>query len=298
MNKIITLCLLIAFCLWPAGPAQSAGRDDRLPPGLEVGEITGPGREQLIRSLKKLTRSGRAAGRLSGRVELVSQAAAERETVALETPEGQPRQAYQPDPFTRRVWKVEERDNVTTLNSYDLERWTGDLVFDWQVASSEGGVTDQGRLTINLDRTRGGYLATQGLTPSLSSSSSSVTKFEDRLAEEIVRRLTLELGRSPSASELESASDDWSRKARRLASAGDWEGARSLWQELLGLNPNYGPALYNLGHYYEHQKYPEEAWRYYRSAFVSEASLLHRQALTRLTESLAKADRLPQRHAR
>jgi tetratricopeptide (TPR) repeat protein len=63
----------------------------------------------------------------------------------------------------------------------------------------------------------------------------------------------------------------------------------------LDQNPDYSPPLYNLGLYWELRKNPEEAWRYYRRAFRADASPLHREALTRLTDTLTKAGRAPGR---
>ncbi len=302
MNRnVVAAALLIGLLAvfgWSPGLAR-AEYAYRLPEGLQVGDIDGPGREAVIRALKKHTRSGSERSVLSGRVSLNQREAAERETVALKKPSGPPYLTYKPDPFTTRLWKVEETPETLALESFDLERFTGTMVFDWRLAAAQGGAAlDQGRIEVDVDRIRGGYLASQGAAPPLRGGRSEGSKLEARLAEEVVRLLTLDLGRGVSAAELESGDDSWSRRARALAGNGDWEGARKLWLEVLELNPEYGPALYNLGLYHERRKEPEEAWRYYRSAFLSEASDRHRAALTRLTETLAQAGRLPKRNAR
>ena len=298
MNRAVAVWLGLLICVSAlnlAGCAGNSARAYKLPAGVAVGDISGPGRDQLSRALKKRGGGGSAQMILSGRVSLSSQVAGERETVPQEVAAGPPYPAYQPDPFTARVWPVEETPMATQLDTYDLQRLTGDMIFDWRLASKTGGQVDSGRVVMNIDRTRGGYLATQGLTPPLTGSRAKNDDIENRLADELVRLLTLDLGRRPGASELESGGDSLSRKAKSLASSGDWNGARNLWLELLGQNPKYAPALYNLGLYWERQNDPEEAWRYYRAAFLSDGSDLHRESLTRLTETLSRAGRLPKR---
>lgn len=291
------LCLLLLIA--SAVPAWAARDNYRLPAGIKVGGISGPGCEELVRVLKSRTGGGGQQGVLSGQVSLVSRMAPERETVALKEPAGEPYEIYKPDDFTTRLWRVEERPMADTTQIFDLERQTGTMVFDWRVTSPEGRLMDQGRVTLDINRSRGGYLASVGVTPPLGGGSrGQAAKFERYLAEELARLLTLDLGWAVSTSNLESGNDKWSREARSLASRGDWEGARRLWLELLDMNSEYGPALYNLGLYYERQKNPEEAWGWYRKAFLSEGSDLHRAALTRLTESLSRSGRLPKRNVR
>lgn len=294
---VLPLTCLILLIL-PVSPSWAARDNHRLPGGVKVGDISGPGCEELTRALKKKSGGGRQ-GILSGRVSLVSRMNPERETVPLEEPAGEPYEIYKPDDFTTRLWRVEETPMATRLHNFDLERQAGAMVFDWRVTSPEGRLLDQGRVTLDIYRSRGGYLASVGVTPPLGGGNrADIVKFERYLAEEMVRLLTLDLGWAVTAANLESGDDRWSREARGLALSGDWEGARRLWLELLDMNPKYGPALYNLGLYYERRKNPEKAWSYYRQAFLSEGSDLHRAALTRLTESLSRAGRLPKRNAR
>lgn len=298
MNRAISVLLGLLVCASAAGLAGCAGGSagtHRLPTGVAVGDISGPGHEQLGRALKKRGGGGQAQMILSGRVSLSRQLTDERETVPLEVPAGPPYSAYEPDPFTSRVWQVERTPMATELTDFDLQRLTGDMIFDWRLDSKTGGLVDSGRVVLDIDRTKGGFLATQGLTPPLNGSRSKGSELEKRLADELVRLLTLDLGRFPGASALASGDDPLSSKAKRLAASGDWDGARKLWLELLSQNPRYAPALYNLGLYWERQKDPEEAWRYYRAAFLSDGNQHHRQALTRLTETLKRAGRLPQR---
>lgn len=290
-------CLILLIL--SASPSWAARDNHRLPGGIKVGDISGPGCEELTRALKKKSGGGGRQGDLSGHVSLVSRMNPEREIVPLEEPAGEPYEIYKPDDFTTRLWRVEETPMAERLHNFNMERQTGAMIFDWRVTSPEGRLLDQGRVTLDIDRSRGGYLASVGVTPPLGGGNrGDIAKFERYLAEEIVRLLTLDLGWAVTAANLESGDDKWSREARGLASRGDWEGARRLWLELLDMNSKYGPALYNLGLYYERQKNPEKAWSYYRQAFLSEGSDLHRAALTRLTESLSRAGRLPKRNAR
>ena len=297
MNRAGTV--LLGLLIWAAasglaGCASSSVRAYKLPAGVAVGDISGPGHEQLSRALKK---RGGGSGQmtLSGQVSLSRQSAGEYETVPQEVSAGKPYTAYKPDPFTGRVWQVKETPTAIELDSYDFQRITGDMVFDWRLTSKAGSLVDSGRVVMNIDRTRGGYLATKGLTPPLTGSRAKSDDIENRLADELVRLLALDLGRYPGSSELEVGDDSLSRKAKRLAASGDWDEARKLWRDLLSQNRQYAPALYNMGLYWERRKDPEEAWRYYRAAFISDGSDRHRQALTRLTETLSRAGRLPKR---
>lgn len=290
--------LLSILLIFPAARANAAGYDFRLPDGVRIGEISGPGSEQLSRALKKRAGRGAAEFVLSGQVSLSQASQREKELVPREKAAGPPYEDYLPDPFTGRVWRQEVNPTATALEGFDLERYQGLMILDWTL-SAGGRAVNSGRTHLDINRTRGGYLAREGLAPPLASAKGadrgSDKKFETRLADDLVRQLALDLGRAVTASDLERAGDKWSRRARGLASAGDWEGARKEWEALLEMNPNYGPALYNLGVYWEKAHRPEEALRYYRAAFVSEASVLHRQTLTRLTETLSRAGRLPGR---
>ena len=127
------------------------------------------------------------------------------------------------------------------------------------------------------------------MVPEISAVKGTDQKFEARLADDLVRLLALNLGRGAKVSELETGKDKWSRRAKSLASSGDWDGAKKEWETLLEMNPKYSPALYNLGIYWERARNPQEALRCYRAAVVNDASILHRAALARLTETLGRA---------
>lgn len=293
MSKKFFLIVSVLSLLLFANSALAADYVFLLPKGLKIGEISGPGNEQLSRALKKRLSKGPTSYILSGAVHLDQSSRREKESVPLEKPAGEVYEEYVPDPFTHRLWRQKVTPEATSLDSFDLERYLGLMTLDWVITSAGNGeVLNQGRVILDINRTRGGYLATEGMVPQMSSQKSD-REFEDRLADDLVRLLALDLGRSASVSELESGGDKWSRSAKSLASAGDWEGARREWEKLLEMNPKYGPALYNLGIYWEHNSKPEEALRYYRAAFVSEASVRHRRTLTRLTETLRRAGRLP-----
>lgn len=278
-------CLSFLFVCLTGCSGKSAPQKVALPPGITIGQISGPGAEAVSKAL-----AGRSSGRghasvLSGQVSLNSKQGRETESVPEKKPVGQPYQSYQPDPFTKKLWKVDKYDEATMVSDYNLERLSGLLTFDWRLSPSG----QSGRVVLDVDRTRGGFLAAKGVAPAMGASRSDMIELDNYLAEELVRLLVLELGRDLGVSDLESASDAWSRKARSHVAAGNWEEARKLWLEILEMNPDYGPAHYNLGLYWEKKRNPEEAWRSYRAAFLSEASPLHRRALSRLTESLAKS---------
>ncbi|MDR2945236.1 MAG: tetratricopeptide repeat protein [Candidatus Adiutrix sp.] len=298
MNKAAVFVILLLAVLLPTGCAGTSNTAGKLPAGVTLGELRGPGQEQLRQALKKRLGGGPQQMILSGEISLAQTRSSERETVPQTVAAGPPYIVYKADPFTRRVWPVEERPMAVAFNNYDFQRQSGQVVLDWRLADKNGLLADSGRLATDIDRTRGGYLARRGLAPSLNGPASDAAlqnRLAERLAEDLARLLALDLGRNPGALELEGGDDALSREAKSLASSGEWDEARSRWLELLRQNPQYAPALYNLGLYWEQRQDPEEAWRYYRAAFLSEGSPRHRRALTRLTETLRRADRLPQR---
>ncbi len=273
---------------------------DTLPQGVTIGQISGPGQEYLIKQLEKREGSGPATSLLNGRVTAHSLVRRERETVPLTTPTGEDSYlTYTPNIFTKRLWLIEEEPTREMLEDYELERFLGELTLDWQLVATGGGrILAEGQVKVDANRTIGGYLATRGLTPRLESEKKTAAleeKLEKHLIDELVRLLSLDLGRSPNPSEIEVGDDSLSRKAKSLAKDGQWEEARKLWEELLRQNPRYGPPLFNMGLYYEYKQNPEAAWKMYREAFLSEATEEHREALTRLTEALDRAGRLPKR---
>ncbi len=292
------LAILALLSLGLGAPARAEVRL-LLPPGLAVGAISGPGGEDVARALKKYQAGGETRGLLGGRLSLTRGLTAERETVPVEKEAGPPHPVYEADPFTQRLWPTEEFPMVTDVENFDLERFTGHLVFDWQVTPLSGGAaSESGRAVLDMDRTRGGFLAELGLTEPLAQTTSNLEATgRERLAGELVAQLLLTLGRHPAPSEIESGQDSLSPQAKRLAAAGDWESAKTLWLDLLKQNPDYPPPLYNLGLYWEFRKNPEEAWRYYRLAFRADATPRHREALTRLTDTLARAGRRPDRQS-
>lgn len=296
MYKKLFLAAALMGLMLSCPLAMAADYIFKLPQGIKIGEISGPGREQLKRALKKRTQGGSASLILSGHVQLWQSSQAEREMVPLPKPSGEPYEDYLPDPFTGKAWRQKVQPTVTTIDAFDFQRYLGIMTLDWTLtASGSKEVVDQGRVLLDINRTRGGYLSTEGVVPGMSAGGRADKIMEARLADDLVRLLSLDLGRAASASELESGKDEWSRRAKKLASLGDWDGARNEWETLLGLNPKYGPALYNLGIYYERGHNPEKALDYYRAAFLSDGSVLHRMALTRLTETLRLAGRLPGR---
>lgn len=259
-----------------------------LPRGLSVGQIEGPGADDLIRALNsRSSASGEAS--ISGTVSFQEQVTEERETVPVTVAAGKPQAMYKPDPFTERLWRVKETPTATELRDFDFQRLSGEMVFDWQITDKNGAKLDSGRSRVDVNRSFGGFLASQKLAPGQTNPKTLATEARQLLAEEMTRSLALDLGREPSPSEIETAPDTWSREALAAATRNDWEAARALWLEALELNSNFAPALYNLGLYCERDKNPETALEYYQKAFIANGSPLHRAALSRLTESMLRA---------
>lgn len=273
--------------------ARQAAQVPKLPAGVKLGSITGQGSEEVIRALRNYTAIGGNTGVLSGRVSISRGVHSEKETVPRLVPSGEPYPTWAADPFTRKLWPVEKADTALEMESYRLQRFTGILTFDWILSHKVGG-EQSGRVELDIDRTRGGFLASLGAAPPMTQDASREA-MEKMLADELVHILVLDIGRSPNSRDLEYGDDPQSREAKNLAGSGRWDKARDVWLDLLRQNPQYSPALYNLGLYHEYKKEPEAAWEYYRRAFLSSANDMHRAALTRLTESLRSSGRLPTR---
>lgn len=292
MIKVHTFLGLFVLILLVC-PALVGAERVAFPPGFLVGTITGTGGEQLTRLLQKYETTGPRKTTLGGQLSWNNAATREQQTVLVERPFGQATELYKPDPFTAKLWLTEEINMKPGLESYELQRFSGSVVFNWQL---DGAVESRkGQADIELDRVRGGYLAQKGLAPTLGSEGAGKDELEERIVKELVLMLLLDLGRHPDASEIESGSDPLSSQAKKLAVSGDWEGARKIWEGLLKQNPKYGSPLFNSGLYYERKQQPEEAWRYYRAAFLSQATDTRRATLTRLTGTLGRAERLPTR---
>ncbi|UQZ88070.1 hypothetical protein C4J81_02105 [Deltaproteobacteria bacterium Smac51] len=290
--RVLAVLSVTAIVLTGGCAVTSSNARLNLPKGVSIGQINGPGGEELAKTLRSRT-SGGADAVLSGQVSFREEVTSERETVPVTVKAGKARTVYKPDPFTSRLWKVDEIPTITEFQSFDFQRIKGEMVFDWSLTAPNIGVIDTGRAAVDLNRTFGGFMASEKVAPSTQNPDQLAKEARTLLAEEMTRALTLDLGREPSPSEIETADDEWSRRARTMAMRGDWEGAKAVWMEALELNPLFSPALYNLGLYYERHKKPEEARKYYQEAFVAEATDLHRAALTRLTETLMRAGRLP-----
>lgn len=292
---MINYRIFLGLILMAALTCPPLAEADRIsfPPGLVVGTITGPSGEQLTRALRKYESGGPPRATLGGKLGWSQSVVTERETVPVDQPSGQAYELYKPDPFTAKLWLTEETPTKSGLESYELQRFTGSVVFDWQLEGVEK--EQKGQATIEVDQIYGGYLAKKGLALSLSQARAGKDELKKRLVKELVLLLLLDLGRHPAAGEIENGSDPLSHQARKLAVSGNWEGARKLWLELLNQNPSYGPPLFNLGLYYELHQQPREAWRYYRAAFSSKATDKRRATLARLTKTLSQAKRLPTR---
>ncbi len=281
---ILLLAVISLAACASQGPAAS-----RAPMlhNIAIGQIQGPGAEELTRALKAQA-SGAAQATLGGTISFREAVSEERETVPVTVAAGKPESVYKPDPFTKRVWLTEETPTATEFQTFDLQRVAGEMLFNWQITGKDGRVIDSGVSKADLNRTFGGFMAAQKVAPGPQNSDRLLSEARRALAEEMTRLLALSLGRQPSPDEIETAPDDWSRRAKNAASRGDWEEAKNIWLEALDLNPNFAPAHYNLGLYYERAGEPERALSSYQRAFVADGSPRHRAALTRITEAAGR----------
>lgn len=288
--KIILLCLALPSFILGGCAARHAARPPQLPADLSLGQITGPGAEEIVKILRRHLNSQKGGRVLSGRLSFQDSFNEEREKVAQKVAVGEPREAWLADPFTKKYWLEEETDYEERENEYKLQRSTGVLIFDWSVGPAGGAPSRSGRIELDTDATGGGFLGSIGAAPKAGGRPSG-RKLAEVLGEDLVALLALELGRQLKASDLDWTSDAQSRQAHKLAGEGCWDEARDIWLQLLELNPEYGPALYNLALYYEYKGQPQEALAYYQRAFLSDSSPRNRAALTRLTKAVANQDR-------
>ncbi|KXS55996.1 MAG: hypothetical protein AMR96_05105 [Candidatus Adiutrix intracellularis] len=258
MFKLVQVCLFSLFYIEASLCVLLAqgcgGYVYKLPSGIKVGSISGSGTEIVTRALTSRVQGGITNSILSGQISLNRQVDSENEIVPLKVAASQSYFSYQPDPFTRRLWIESTTPSTTQLTSFKFERLTGNIIFNWRLISPDEQDINKGQIILDINCTKGGFLAAAGAAPPLNDSRVFGAVLENRLADELVSYLALNLGRTPSALELESGRDKLSRKAKILASAGDWEGAKKLWLELLIQNPKYAVANYNLGLYWERQK--------------------------------------------
>ncbi len=288
--KLIILCLALASLIAGGCAARQAARPPHLPADLSLGEISGPGAEEIVKILRRYLSGQKGDLVLSGRLSFQDSFNEEREKAAHKVAVGEPREAWLADPFTKKYWLGEETDYEERVDEYKLQRSTGVLIFDWSVGPAGGAPSRSGRIELDTDATRGGFLASIGAAPKAAGQISG-RKLAEALGEDLAALLALELGRQLKASDLDWASDAQSRQAHKLAGEGRWDEARDIWLQLLELNPEYGPALYNLALYYEYKGQPQEALAYYQRAFLSDSSSRNRAALTRMTKAVANQER-------
>jgi hypothetical protein len=276
------LVLLAVAALLAAGCAPPPRR--HLEASIAVGAFSGPGGDRLAAELSaRSRRSPDPALVLSGTTSFDSSLVPGRERVLAEPPR---QAAAAPAPAgpggPSGGW--EER-------TIPFQSFTATLKADWTLSDpATGAVARAGTTSDTLRRSAGGWLAEQGAAPEAAPADPEALRLlSAALADQIIE----ELGPALDASALGRADDDRSRRALRLAEAGDWGAAAELWEELVALNPEYAPALYNLGLHHERLGELEEAWSFYRRAYLAQSVPLHREALTRLTDSLDRLGRPP-----
>ncbi|MDR2455639.1 MAG: tetratricopeptide repeat protein [Deltaproteobacteria bacterium] len=262
---IAALSLALAFS---ALGCTSVAPRKHLAENILAGGFSGPAGEELAKALAaKSGRGGRKSLKLEGHTLLSYQTRQSRENVAPDEGAYTAAQPFQSD----------------TMSSTLTARWT-------LTDMSTGRIVKSGETADTLRRAAGGWLASQG-----AAAEALPSEIEARgvLALALADQIIEELGPAWDSSAIEGADDERSRKARQLAMAGRWDEAADLWKELTALNPDYASAHYNLGLYYERNGRLEEAWASYRRAFLSQGHPHHREALTRLTDSLDRLGRRP-----
>jgi tetratricopeptide (TPR) repeat protein len=284
----LLLLLALAAGWLTAGCAAPPKR--LLPPGISVGAFEGRGGPELARELKKRVSAAQGeALELTGRTGFASRTARGRETVLAVEP-GETVEALELDPLTGVWWTVERPLPRAVHQDYDLTLTEASLTLEWALTAPDGVARASGRLGDETAGGYGGYLAQLGAAQAQPPTEAELLA---DLAAALADQLVETLGPAFGAEALARADDELSLQAAALAAEGRWDEAAARWEELTRLNPSYHPALYNLGLHHERASRLELAWAYYRRAFLSRSSPLHREALTRLTDSLARLGRSP-----
>jgi hypothetical protein len=178
-------------------------------------------------------------------------------------------------------------------SEYPLTLIEASLSADWTLTDPQNpsAVAQSGTTRVALKQSGGGFPESQGQgRPAATDRQAALNLLAESLADQIV----LLIGPDYAASSLAPGKDALSKQALKLATDGDWDGAAAIWLEILTLNPEYGPALFNLGLHHERRGDLDKAWAFYRLAFLSVQTYPYRLALTRTADALEKLGRLPQ----
>ncbi|MDR1486741.1 MAG: DUF6340 family protein [Deltaproteobacteria bacterium] len=278
------VCLALASAL--LGCSAKAPKR-RLPQGLQIGTITGEGGDLLSSELKRLDYS--AGKKPAGGLKILSGET----SFSLKSIDGLEKVASSGAsiPATERPNEPSSAQSDSDARLYPFTMTEAVFELNWTIHDENSGLAvAAGTTKDTLKLSTGGYLAGQGKAPHQPPTEEQALK---QLAPALADQLIQELGPSFSSSALLAGDDEISKKAAALAAGGNWDEAGLLWEELVELNPEYYVALYNLGLHHERKGELEEAYSYYRLAFLSDSSDLTRQALTRLTDSLNRLDRTP-----
>ncbi|MGL4208127.1 MAG: tetratricopeptide repeat protein [Candidatus Adiutrix sp.] len=261
-----------------------------LPPDLALGQITGQGHQAFSRALGPKNTPKSPTRFLNGHLTIVQSHENQQQTVIVTKAYGPPETVYKPDPFTKRLWKVTQKPTEIQSENHELVRFTGQIIFDWFISDKlTAAPREEGQLSLDLELSYGGFLATQNQSPPLKSPEILAKNMELQLATHMAHLVGLTFSTPTGAHALETASNPPMAQAHALAAAGSWDQAKDIWLEILGQNPTYSPALYNLGVYWEKKESLPQAWDYYRQAFISDGSEHHRQTLGRLAEIMASS---------
>jgi hypothetical protein len=260
-----------------------------MPANITLGEFTGPGAEEVKNGLPFPNPSERDDNQeliLSCRTDYNHSSHVGREKV-VSSDQGGSRW-----PKELPGWEdVPEIVPDYATAEFPLTTVEATLTAVWTLTDPQSrAIISNGSNKVALRRSYGGFLESEGKTPPESPAQEELLSL---LAKSLADRLLQSLGPAYTASSLASAKDGISRQAATLAAAGDWDGAAQLWYGILKENPNYSPALFNLGLYHERRGDLETAYSFYRLAFLDNQTWPYRLALTRTTDALEKLGRQP-----
>jgi tetratricopeptide (TPR) repeat protein len=239
-------------------------------------------------------RSNKEGPKLSGIAEFELNLSSDTETVLSEEKSGEEKVHWEEDKLTGQRYQVTTNGTREVASNYDFQRASGTLTVKWWLIDPKNGnILDDGILTYSGERSHGNYINNRDRVKRTWNIDNVRNDIITELVKQAADALIEMSGPLFTSNDLDTAMDDLSQRAKSMVYKGDWEGASILWSELLKQNPNFVPALYNLGLYKEKEGDLVSAWEYYRQAFLVDQSPKYRQALTRLTAVLRHQNQLP-----
>jgi hypothetical protein len=260
-----------------------------LPRDISLGQFTGQGAQEVKNQLSSLTSTKANSSQklvLSAKTNFSLTSQYGLEKVGLSDHES----SHWPEGLPGWENAVQKEPDYE-ISQYPLTLVKADMQSEWTLTEAQSQIiVSSGTSKVTLQRSYDGYLASQGKAQATPPVQQDLL---NDLAKALAAQIIQSIGPAFSAENLASAKDSRSRQAASMVAADDWTGAAAIWIEILRENPEYAPALFNLGLYHERQGNLDTAWSLYRQAFLNSKTWPFRLALTRTTEALERQGRLP-----